>query len=293
MAANSESSAFDFDSTPEIVRQRDLLVPTNQDDPNLDIRKLPDRAVLVPTLLKTFNGRASLYAQANGRNEPYAVLRTHAPPPTGGTREVLFHYLGHLEPAQFELLSKIVDEHMAKRPPTGTEMLQRWQPTLDCATAIFDYGMELARYCAALAGYSFRGYTLHKSRGVPESVQPPPESNSSMPQSVLNIDLFKRCWAILASIRKEAPGNPVKALDDVHFFLDAVCGFTDQRLCDCLMYTFIEIACSVAAHGRFRPFRKIESRAFTRRDTIKSIREAIAKNRALISQEPGFIRVGG
>jgi len=250
------------------------------------LRQLPDQALLVPRVLDRWEGRSSLYLAANGRGDQYVLLRLYTPSAIGGKSAEFFLYMGKLDDLQLQFVDRLVAEHRAKRIPSGPERLKACQPDLIGIVGVWRDTLRVATWSAARAGFSFRGYALHKrkTRALP-SVQlpPPPELRKSPCPS--SAKTFEHLQKILVHIREKSDGDPLNALDDALFVLDALCAWIERLLSGALLFSFYECATVMLEYGQCRHPTVDERRAMTRCAKTRAIRLAIGKSRTKIAGE--------
>ena len=248
------------------------------------LRQLPDQALLVPRVLDRWEGRSSLHLASNGRGDQYVLLRLYAPSAVSGKSAEFFLYMGKLDELQLQFVDRLVAEHRAKRIPSGPERIKDCQPDLIGIVGIWRDTLRVATWSAARAGYSFRGYALHKCKTrVLPSVQlpPPPELRiSPFPSSAKT---FEHLQKILMHIREKSEGDPLKTLDDALFVLDALCGWIERLLSGALLFSCYECATAMLEYGQCRHLTVDERRAMTRCAKTRAIRLAIGKSRTKIA----------
>lgn len=250
------------------------------------LRQLPAQALLVPRLLDTLDGKCSLYLASNGRGDEYILLRIHAPSVDGGHGGEFFHYTGKLDAVQLEFLDRLVAEHNAERMPSGPEQLKDAQPLIKDILTLWRKARCIANYAAARAGYSFRGYGLHKQKNIQEAVLPAPP-DLGLQAAKYNSDAFpsEMFHHALLICQGEAESDPLCALDRALNIIATLCTWLDVLLNLPLMYSIFESATAVLQYGSSRAFTKMERRAMVLLRKTRSINDAIYRSRQRIWPE--------
>ena len=257
------------------------------------LRQLPAQALLVPRLLDTLDGKCSLYLASNGRGDDYILLRIHAPSVDGGHGGEFFHYTGKLDAVQLQFLDRLVAEHNAERMLSGPEQLKDARPLIKDILGMWKNARCIANYAAARAGYSFRGYVLHKQKKSPEAVLPAPPDlglqTAKYDSDEFPSEVFHHALQIC---QREVESDPLCALDRALNIIATLCTWLDVMLSVPLQHSSLECATAQLQCGRSRAFSKRERRAMALFRKARAINEAINASRNRIWAEQDCRKMG-
>ena len=257
------------------------------------LRQMPEQALLVPRVLDAVEGGCSLHLAGNGRGDNYSLLRIQAPSDKARKGGEFFHYVGKLDDVQLQFVDRLVAEHRAERVPSGPEQLKDAQPLIRDILGLWRKARQLADYAASKAGFTLRGYTLHRRKSPPTGAMPPPP-DLGLDSAKYNSDMVpnRLLHESLATCLSEAESAPLCALDRALTFLAALCLWIDAVLDMPLQYSIFECVTAALHYGKCRPFTKRERRAMTMLRKTRAIHEAINKSRERIAPELDAGRTG-
>ena len=256
---------MDTNSPPIAPAAADVLTPDF-------LETLSERVLLLPRMLESCDGQASLNAKVGPHGEPYHQVRLFSPTSLLGHGKELFFYMGRLSNEELDVVRAFIDEHCHKHPGSGPKILRGLQAEFKAISELWAEARETARYAATLAGYTMRDYRLHRSRKEPPAAMPslaPPVF--SAPLDFNGGAFYAGVRMILQSMRSRADSEPLKTTHAAFDMMRMLGGVEAEKRFQALAYSFQEFRRTLIAGKACRPLKKIERRAIIRQIKLERI----------------------